>query len=1035
MSWRQHAQAVESLGLSADKAVSLADLHRRRRETSAQYFTPQWVARGIWQSFSEVIDQARTLGVSHFSVMDNSIGSGRLLEGAPVDDMRLFGLDIDGRCIDALTQDAAAADLMYEFIQGELENLRVRGMHFAVINPPFSIHLESPNLEPLGCNSFGRFGQASSALSHEYALEQALDAAVFTAAVLPVSMDAYCRSKRSLLQVVHLPRHTFRGEGANVETAVYFFGPDPVPSVTAVSVTDGDAWPLLTQSATLLKYRESPRFRLVGVDHSAPIITLPVTGNRRVELHHHNRRITLKYHCGLVQARVANGLLQDVAGGKRLPSNIRFIGDGQLLLDVLLLQDDPESQLDRLAHRIRQLGGEPWVSPTLAGYYRKLIRKHMRASTPMYRMVKTKGVESVTVVAKRRTLLNPLDFNSPSVGKGQSLFAIPKEGEYTLELDGHQVVLRRDELLKRFDIQGESDVDAEGAWTLKYPGLNHHFPHLAHQHRQGLKAAGIDWLDQFQEDSLTEGLISPVGYIGGWEQGSGKARYALALALLHSGHNMIALESGLLPEMVLEIQKLGLSDNLWKIVAPGDVPSAKINLVSYATLRQGNRIAYTKTVKRRGEATEVLTVKVVRTQAERWRRHISTLICDEGGLLANINTQQSRAIRNLAARKLIILDGTPQRNYPRDLLPLSVASAGNGCAHQPFGVKGKAFIDPRLLKSGSYASRGEDVFYERHVVTQWVTNEFREELQSSGGGKREVPKIDNLPLFRSWLAPNIQRRLRSEPDLAAFNNCPPPVRKFHTVSWDEKHLRLYLEVATDFASWYKQDNGRDGKSLNLVTVLARIGAVQRAANSPHIQRKTIRGTYTLLTSKQRKALELIEQRVAEGRKVILYAESPDVLDRLHRELEDRDIGSVLFTGKQAINKRARALNDEFRFGPKPVLLSSWVGQRGLNLPQASAVIFYERSWSATIEEQAIYRTQRPEQTETVLVDYLHLAGSIDTYAAQLVEWKSKAADSGLDYGDQVGEDEEFLHLDTLLHQFCDQVLNMSIHEAKAILAA
>lgn len=1031
MSWRIKSGLLESKGITVSKAISRADLHRRRRETQSQYFTPVWVSEGIWQVLSPIVAACKAAGVSQLSVMDNAIGSGRLLEGAPIHDLALYGLDSDSRCIDTLSSDAANAGLCYEFLHGGMEDLSASGLHFAVINPPFSIHLESPNLVPYSCNSFGRFGHASSALSHEYALEQALAASVVSAAVLPVTMDKYCRAKRELKAVIYLPKDTFINEGANVATAVYFFTPERTTQVLDVRIENGQKWPALEVNPDYFKHKQIARFRLAGVDQSTPVITLPVTGNPRVELHHHNRRVVLKYHCGLIQAKVANGLLRELACGKRLPSTVRYQGDGQFLLDVMLLQEEPDQQLQILAHKINEFGGEAWISPTLAGYYRKLLKKHQRAIVPMYREVKVKGLATVSIKARKRTLLEPGNFNSPSIAKDHVLTAIPNGGEYSVEHKGFNVTLRRDELLKRFELLGGDDMSGGGNWGVMHKGLNHHFPAIAQHHMQQISRACINWLAPFQLESLVEGLISPYGYIGAWEQGSGKARYALALALMHSGNNIIALESGLLPEMLLEIQKLGLDSSLWKVLSNGDTPTAKINITTYATLRQGTRITYSKTTRRGGEEREIPTVKVVRTNAQRWRRQANVLICDEGGLLANLNTQQTQAVKSLSARKLIILDGTPQRNYPRDLLPLAVASAGNGVAHQSYGVRGKAQLEQRLIVSASEAQRGEDAFYDRHVVTQWVTNEFREEMQS--GGKREVPKINNLSTFRDWLAPNIQRRLRSEPDLSIFNNCPQPLRESFTVDWDENHLGHYLKVATEFAQWYKKANNGSSKALNLVTVLARVGAVQRAANSPHVNSKASMNVYTPTTSKQRFAIERVQHWVNNDRKVILYAQSPDVLNRLHKELEGLGITSVLFTGKQDINKRAKALNEEFRFGQASVLLSSWVGQRGLNLEQAGAVIFYERDWSATTEEQAIYRTQRPSQTQRVVVEYLHLAGSIDEYCAQLVEWKSKAADAGLDFGDQAGEDEEFLHLDTLLHRFCDDVLNMNVVEAKELL--
>jgi len=112
-----------------------------------------------------------------------------------------------------------------------------------------------------------------------------------------------------------------------------------------------------------------------------------------------------------------------------------------------------------------------------------------------------------------------------------------------------------------------------------------------------------------------------------------------------------------------------------------------------------------------------------------------------------------------------------------------------------------------------------------------------------------------------------------------------------------------------------------------------------------------------------------------------------------------------------------------------------VGQRGLNLEQASAVIFYERNWSATNEEQAIYRLLRPSQSETINAEYFHLPGSIDEYCTQLVDFKKSACEAGLDFGEGATEDEVFLHLDTILSRFCDDVYSMSAYELKDTLCA
>ncbi|MEN8723838.1 MAG: helicase-related protein [Alphaproteobacteria bacterium] len=123
--------------------------------------------------------------------------------------------------------------------------------------------------------------------------------------------------------------------------------------------------------------------------------------------------------------------------------------------------------------------------------------------------------------------------------------------------------------------------------------------------------------------------------------------------------------------------------------------------------------------------------------------------------------------------------------------------------------------------------------------------------------------------------------------------------------------------------------------------------------------------------------------------------------------------SVLITSKG----QTTALHEEFRNGSAQVPVSSWVGQHGLNIPEASTVIFYDRAWTHDGESQAIARVLRPSQKRDVQVVYLHLEGLIDEYKAQMVEWKAQAAHAGLDYGETIAGSEEFRHIDTILGRF------------------
>jgi predicted RNA methylase len=1017
--WLQQTQQLTSKGQTAAKATSLADLHRRRAETEGQFFTPPGIAARIWEVLTPTVHAAERL----VSVLDSSVGSGRLFASAPVEHCAFYGLDSDEDCIAELRNATKGSNHCYTFETGKLEDLDARRFDLAVINPPFSLTLSSPNMFPHPGTSFGPYGPHTSATSHEYALHQALDAARVVAAILPVSMDAVCKQNKRLKMVVYLPSNAFKEEGANVLTAVYFFDArESADAPVTVQGSEMEAWPAMDFS--ILRDRHGqPRFVLGGVDESQPTITTPVTGNPVVKIDHKGRRLVLGFACGFTEARVLNGLFRRrVSKGTphRYPDDIQYVGQGRLYLDAFLCAEDPDKAFHEFLSEIADLGGTPRVSATLAGYWRRLKRKHRRAMVPFRHVVKCGTATTLTVTAKRSSMLEPGNLSSPAIRKGTVLEVTPLGGEYQITHQGVSVTINRDELQRRFELSGDPMQEhANAQWVVAHEGLLHAFPDLAHEVFKRIDAAGITWLWPYQRNLVAEALVRGNGAVIAAEQGTGKARMAIALALL-SGKGLICVESGLIPEMVRELKALNLPRRLWQVIETvSDTQQLRaVNVISYNRLRSDTAPGV--------------------TLAHYLRRRVHTLLADEGSLLRNRETLQSRAVAQVSARRVYVLDGTPMANYPRDLLPLAAATVGDGVAHQPYATRHRPLMSATLLNSAEFCPRGVDAFRDAHVVLDWATHEFKEDMNSGSGAKREIPRINNVVAFRDWTSRFVMRILRDQPDVARYAGCPKPTYNDHVVKWDKRHLALYLETAVDFAQWYLADKdarATEGKGANLTKVLARIQAVMAVANNPHVEMKNTPRSYHPITSKQRAVLARIHEHVEAGRKTIVYCSSPATVERFATELAAAGIQSVVFHGKRDIAKRTAELDAEFRLGPCQVLLSTWVGQRGLNLGMATAEIFYQREWSGSIESQAIARTQRPDQTESVIVDRFHLEGSLDEYMAQVVEWKMAAADAGLDWGDGATEDDVYYHIDHILEQFCHDTLEMSASQAKEALIA
>jgi len=1021
-SWRSQSLSLTAKGATTPKAASLADLARRRSEAQGQFFTPDWICRGMWSLVAPAMEKAYEDTGYPVAVFDNSVGSGRLLQMANPDTHKLYGVDIDGGCIDALTYDADAAGFQHEFVEVGLESVSASGFGVAIINPPFGLNLQHPGMKPYPSTAYGMFGPNTSAWSHLYALDQALAASGVVVALLPTTAAEVCFTRKRLHAELILPESTFKSEGANVQTAVYVFGPDrPVGGAIRRLIVEDEVWPQLPLACKSTK-SEQPRLSLSGVEIDKPVITTPVTGNQRVELNHRGRKLVLKFHCGLVEAKVRNALLVDKVpettfsgpGKHRYPRDIQHIGDGLFLLDAYLIQDDPQAAFNATLEKILTAGGDPQVSPSLSGYWSKLKRRHARQIAYFRHTVKSAGIADLRVTAKRGMLLQQGNVKSPVVKKGESLCVQPLGGEYLIEKDGFTVQYRRDQLQKLFEFDQGQDERFKTDWEVVHEGLVAEFPELAHQIEAELRAAGVNWLWPYQETALIELMLKPNGSVAAWQQGSGKARLAITLAMM-SGRGLVCVESGLIPEMIRELKKLKLPENLWQVIdSPAKTMTLKaINLISYHRLKAGIGPGSRKTM------------------AHLLRRRASVVIADEGGILSNPGSLQSRALTRLSARKLYILDGTPIGNYPRDILPLAAAAVGGGVAHQPYDIRSGIYLERRLLESCNGAFRGIDMFREKHVCLEWCTNEFRDDLRQ--GAKREIPKINNVREFRSWAGTFVQRRLRNEPEVAPYAGCPKPVARTVTLEWDKGHFSHYLKPAVDFARWFQEDRQRrdlDGKGSNLVAILARISATIQAANQPHVTAAGAGCRFQPITSKQRYVVRRLLELSKQGHKTILYATSPAALERIQQLLTAHGVEAVLFTGKDSIPKRTKRLDERFRFGPAPVLLASLgVSQRGLNLEQADHIIFYNRDWQADTEDQAIARTTRPDQKQIVQVEYVHLRGSIDEYMAQVVDWKQAAADSGLDWGDGVTQTDVFTHMDTVLEAFCRNTLGMSSSEA------
>lgn len=1052
MSWYDPLTEFRSKGSQAERPGSLAGLHEARRIHQGQFFTPTEVAAFMWR----LVEPAMQNLPHRAAILDNSVGSGRLLWFAAPDQHELYGVDVDADMVAAVGRAAAAAGFICQFEAAGMESCRADGFDVALINPPFSVHIESPTAEPFHGNSFGKYGPKTSAMSHAYALEQALAAAGIVVALLPSTYadkvlgnqnDTIGGYAGRLVAHIALPKGSFREEGTDVSVSVLVFGDwhgNPVRHFAPATLDE--AMPDL--GLVLRKRYRTPKLRVVGAEDEGPSITRPVTGDTSVRVVHDGRRIGLRFRCGLTEAKVLNAVYrsrirEDGPPDHRHPKGFHYSGQGVLDVEVHLGQVDALASFESLLVTIRDAGGVPDVDSGLLGYLKRRVQQSARQAMPLRHTVwipdgtAASSADEVVGVAKRTRVANPKVWGSPVIKEGDSvLFVRNERGGYGYALKDKAYSITSEDLYRDFSVvEGASET----GWVVVHEGLGQTWPELAKQYDTRAKALGIDqWLSwNYQYQDLLELAMKPQGALVAWNMGLGKARLAVALiTLIGCRHGLIVTEAGLVEEMVRELEGLPVSPDDWQVIRePLQLSSLRrINVISYERLRMPAKPGKRKAVfavesflqpgEHRLKADRLKAA--LKVSPSRWtygrllRHRIGVLCADEGDVLANPKSDQSRALLEVSAKRRFVLTGTLTPNYPRDTLPMLALTCGDGTAAQPWGYfRGK--LDPNWAKSVAYAERGIDAFRDHFVVAEWVTRQWEDDFT---GAKREIPRIANIETYRAMLAPHVKRRIDHEPEVAAHVKIPVPTREVVELEWDDAHLAWYLKIAEEFASWYANARRDDGKKTNLISILARIRAVQFAANYPQHGVAGF-GSYAPLTSKQRWVIDELERLASTDVKTICYVENPGQADMYVRLLKNRGIEAVPFHGGIPVRTRITDLNRRFRFGDAPVMVASHgVTAKGLNVFQASVCLMANRSWSATTEEQAIHRVLRPQQKRDVLIKFPHLLGSIDQYQAQLVEWKADAMRAGLDWATPQTDGLQFNHLDTILTRFCEGLASL-----------
>ena len=134
--------------------------------------------------------------------------------------------------------------------------------------------------------------------------------------------------------------------------------------------------------------------------------------------------------------------------------------------------------------------------------------------------------------------------------------------------------------------------------------------------------------------------------------------------------------------------------------------------------------------------------------------------------------------------------------------------------------------------------------------------------------------------------------------------------------------------------------------------------------------------------------ELLEPLLAEGQKILVFSQFVQMLQLLEKECATRGIKTHLLTGQT--KDRQEVVNAFQReTDPAVFLLSLRAAGTGLNLVTASYVVLYDPWWNPAVEAQAIDRSHRIGQTQTVNAYRLIAPGTVEEKIWDLQQSKAK----------------------------------------------
>ncbi|MBM3845254.1 MAG: hypothetical protein FJ405_03075 [Verrucomicrobia bacterium] len=308
---------------------------------------------------------------------------------------------------------------------------------------------------------------------------------------------------------------------------------------------------------------------------------------------------------------------------------------------------------------------------------------------------------------------------------------------------------------------------------------------------------------------------------------------------------------------------------------------------------------------------------LARRDAEQYASlEFDTVVLDEAQHIKNRQTQNAQAVKAISSRRRLVLTGTPLENSLLDLWSIF------------------DFLMPGYLGAAQ---------------------DFRERYELPIARDSDAGALSRLS---RRLRPFILRRLKKE----VATELPPKLEHVAYCELVDGQRVLYQQLLEagrrEMLETAEGESGGRARMAMLTTLLR----LRQVCCDPRLVDAEGR-TAALGSGKTELFMELLEEALDGGHRVLVFSQFTSMLALLKQALEEREMDYCYLDGSTA--NRGEVVQ-RFQSGSAPVfLISLKAGGVGLNLTAADTVIHFDPWWNPAVEDQASSRAHRIGQSRVV----------------------------------------------------------------------